>query len=57
MFKNKKYFILFLIPVLLLFFTVPFTSCNPHRRGSVMKGKNASGVRHTKPASAKHRRR
>jgi len=57
MFKTKKYYVLFLIPVLLLFFSMPFTGCNPHRRGSVMKGKSAGGARHTKPASAKHKRR
>jgi len=57
MFKTKKYYILFLIPVLMLFFAMPFTGCNPHRRGSVMKGKSSGGARHTKPASAKHKTR
>ncbi|MGB0887843.1 MAG: hypothetical protein ACPGSL_06955 [Vicingaceae bacterium] len=57
MFKTKKYYILFLIPVLMLFFAMPFTGCNPHRRGSVIKGKGAKSGRHTRPASAKHRRR
>jgi hypothetical protein len=57
MFKTKKYYILFLIPVLLLFFAVPFTGCNPHRSGSVMKGKGAKQGRHMRTASAKQKRR
>jgi hypothetical protein len=57
MLKSKKYYILFLIPVLVLFFSMPFAGCSPHRRGSVMKGKGAKTGRHTKPASSKNRRR
>ena len=40
MFKTKKYHILFLIPVLMLFLAMPSTGCSPHRKGSVMKGKS-----------------
>ena len=57
MFKTKKYYILFLIPVLMLFLAMPSIGCSPHRKGSVMKGKSSNGGRHTKPASAKHRTR
>ena len=56
MFKTKKYYILFLIPILVLFFTMPFTGCNPHRRGSVIKGKGAKSAKHKRPATSKKRR-
>jgi len=57
MFKSKKYYILFLIPVLVMFFAIPSTGCSPHRKGSVMKGKGAKSGRHVKPASSKNKRR
>ena len=55
MLKTKKYYTLFLIPVLMLFFVMPFSSCNPHRRGAVIKGKSSGGGRHVKTATAKKR--
>lgn len=57
MVKTKKYSILFLIPVLVLFFTMPIVSCNPHRKGSVIKGRDGKAGRHTRPATSKNRRR
>jgi len=38
---------------LVIFFTTSLTSCDPHRRGSVIKGSNAKQHRHHRPASSK----
>ena len=57
MIKSKKYFTLFLVPLLFLFFTVSFSSCDPHRAGSVIKGPNKKSTRHHRPASAKRRKK
>lgn len=57
MFKTKKYYILFLIPVLVLFFTMPFASCNPYRKGSVMKGRDSKMGKHKHTATSKRKRR
>jgi len=57
MIKTKKYFILLLVPLMFLFFTIPLTSCDPHRSGSVIKGPGAKNKRHHRPASAKRHKK
>ena len=51
--KLKKYLRLLLIIPLMLFFAISFTSCDPHRSGSVIKGHDAKHKKHHRPASAK----
>lgn len=57
MYKSKKYLCLILIAPLLMFFTLSFVGCNPHRAGSVIKGPSAKNKRHHRPASAKRHRK
>ena len=58
MFHKKKYYLLALTPLLFVF-TISFTSCDPHRRGAVVKqgGAPRSIKYHSKPASAKRMRK
>ena len=53
MVKIKKYYLLLLTPLMFLFFTLSFTSCDPHRSGSVIKGRGAKTNYHSRPASGK----
>jgi len=48
----KRGISILLIPIVLIVFSV-FTSCDPHRSGSVIKGANAKSNRHYRPASSK----
>lgn len=50
--KRNRITIILLISSLFLGL-LTFTSCDPHRSGSVIKGANAKRNYHTKPASSK----
>ena len=43
----------FLLILSFLLSLLSFTSCDPHRSGSVIKGANAKRNYHTRPASSK----
>jgi hypothetical protein len=55
--KLKKLYIVLLTIVMVSFLTLPLTSCDPHRSGSVIKGPKSKNKRHSQPASAKRVRK
>ncbi len=57
--RLKNNYLFFLTFLMILFFTVPLSSCNPHRSGAVsgQVGAKKGRKRHTSPASAKRVRK
>jgi hypothetical protein len=57
--RLKKNYIFPLTFLMILFFTIPLTSCDPHRSGNVSGqiGAKKGRKRHTSPASSKRVRK